>query len=67
MVIWDVLVPIYVPVPSEDKWKSTADEFYERWNFPNCIEAIVGKPVMTQMPLQLQGHYSTSPISQSYF
>ena len=32
--IWDVLSPIYMPVPSEDKWKSIADGFYERWNFP---------------------------------
>ena len=29
-VIWDVLVPIYMPVPSEDNWKSIADDFYER-------------------------------------
>ena len=27
-----------MPEPSEDKWKSIADEFYERWNFPNCID-----------------------------
>ena len=32
--IWDVLAPIHMPVPSEDKWKSITDEFYERWNFP---------------------------------
>ena len=25
-----VLAPIYMPVPSEDKWKSLADEFFER-------------------------------------
>ena len=50
MAIWDVLAPIYMPVPSEDKWKSTADEFYERWNFPNCIGAIDGKHVMIQCP-----------------
>ena len=48
--IWDVLAPIYMPVPSEDKWKSIADEFYERWNFPNCIGAIDGKHVMIQCP-----------------
>ena len=30
MAIWDVLAPIYMPVPSEDKWKSIADEFFER-------------------------------------
>ena len=50
MVIWDVLAPIYIPVPSEDKWKSIADEFYKRWKFPNCIGAIDSKHVMIQCP-----------------
>ena len=48
--IWDVLASIYMPVPSEDKWESIANEFYERWNFPNCIGAIDGKHVMIQCP-----------------
>ena len=30
--------------------KSIIDEFYERWNFPNCIGAIDGKHVMIQCP-----------------
>ena len=30
MAIWDVLAPIYIPVPSKDEWKSVADEFYKR-------------------------------------
>ena len=50
MAIWNVLAPIYMPVSSEDKWKSTADEFYERWNFSNCIKTINGKHVMIQCP-----------------
>ena len=29
MAIWDALAPIYMPVPSEDKWQSTTDEFCE--------------------------------------
>ena len=48
--IWDILAPKYIPVSSEDKGKSIADEFYERWNFPNCIGAIDGKHVMIQFP-----------------
>ena len=48
--IRDVLAPIYMPVPSEDRWKSIADQFYKRWNFPNCIGAIDGKRVMIQCP-----------------
>ena len=43
------LAPIYMPVPSEDKWKSIADELYERWNYPSCIEAIDGKHVNDTM------------------
>ena len=66
--IWDVLAPIYVPVPSEDKWKSIADEFYERWNFPNCIGAIDGKHVMIQCPFNSGSLFTiTSPISQLYY
>ena len=54
--IWDGLPPIYMPVPSEDKWKSIADEFYERWNFPNCIGAIDGRHVMIPCP-STQAHF----------
>ena len=50
MAICDVLAPIYMPVPSEEEWKSIADKFYKRWNFPNCIGAIDGKHVMIQCP-----------------
>ena len=66
--IWDVLAQVYMPVPSEDKWKSIADEFYERWNFPNCIGAIDGKHVMIQSP-STQAHCSTTTrsISQLYY
>ena len=52
-VIWYVMAPIYMPVPSEDKWNSIADDFYERWKFPNCTGAIDGKHVMIQCPFNL--------------
>ena len=35
---------------SEDKWKSIADEFFERWHLPNCIGSIDGNHVMIQCP-----------------
>ena len=67
-VIWDVLAPIYIPVPSEDKWKSIADEFHERWNFPNCIGAIDGKHVMIQCPFNSGSlFYNYNHISQLYY
>ena len=31
--IRDILAQIYIPVPSEDKWKCIAVEFYKRWNY----------------------------------
>ena len=66
--LWDALAPIYMPVPSEDKWKSITDEFYERWNFPNCIGAIDVKHVMIQCPFNSGAcSTTTSPISQLYY
>ena len=49
--IWDALASIYLPVPSEIKWHSIADEFFMRWNFPNCIGATDGKHIMIQCPV----------------
>ena len=49
--IWDALASIHMPVPSEVEWHSIADDFFARWNFPNCIGAIDGKHVMIQCPV----------------
>ena len=42
---------LYLPVPSEIEWHSIADDFFERWNFPNCIGAIDGKHIMIRCPV----------------
>jgi hypothetical protein len=47
--LWDILMPIYLPAPSEDRWKAIAEGFEERWMFPNCIGAIDGKHVVMQV------------------
>ena len=46
--IWDALASIHLPVPSEVEWHSIADDFFARWNFPNCTGAIDGKHIMIQ-------------------
>ena len=46
--IWDALVSIHLPVPSEVEWHSIADDFFTRWNFPNSLGAIEGKHIMIQ-------------------
>ena len=40
--IWDALASIYLPVPSEVEWHTIADDFFVRWNFPNCIRLLMG-------------------------
>ena len=48
--LWDALASIHMPVPSEVEWQTIADDFFVRWNFPNCIGAIDGKHIMIQCP-----------------
>ena len=39
--IWDALAAIYLPVPSKVEWHLIADDFFMRWNFPNCTGALL--------------------------
>jgi len=42
-VIWEELVEEFMPVPKEAHWKKIANDYYKRWNFPNCLGSIDGK------------------------
>jgi hypothetical protein len=33
-----------------DNWEQIADEFYKKWNFPNCLGALDGKHIMMTKP-----------------
>lgn len=39
------LMGLFIPIPTVEQWRSIADGFQNRWNFPNCIGAIDGKHV----------------------
>ncbi|KAI8432790.1 hypothetical protein MSG28_013744 [Choristoneura fumiferana] len=42
----------YAKTPStEEEWLSIAQEFNEKWNFPNCIGAVDGKHCVIQAPI----------------
>ncbi|XP_052406031.1 uncharacterized protein LOC127951921 [Carassius gibelio] len=41
--IWDCLVEDYMAVPTTDDWRSIAEGFQERWNFPLCCGVVDGK------------------------
>ena len=48
-VLYDVLQPLVLVPPSEEKWKEIAQEMDDRWQFPNCIGALDGKHVVMQV------------------
>ncbi|XP_046404175.1 uncharacterized protein LOC124169578 [Ischnura elegans] len=48
--IVDVIQNEVMPVPDEAKWNTVASEFWEKWQFPNCIGVLDGKHVTIQAP-----------------
>jgi hypothetical protein len=44
------LLEEYMPIPTTTQWLDTADEFWNTWNFPNCVGAIDGKHVAITAP-----------------
>lgn len=46
IVLWNELQPEHMPVPTRDNLKKIAEDFYNIWNFPNCIGAIDGKHIL---------------------
>lgn len=39
------LMPSYIPEPSEHIWLKACDDFWDRWNMPNCLGAVDGKHI----------------------
>ena len=48
--IWDRLKPAYMSARDKNDWIRTANEFYYRTNFPNCIGAVDGKHIRIRKP-----------------
>lgn len=44
------LMEEYMAVPSQKAWLQIADDFWNKWNFPNCAGAIDGKHVLITAP-----------------
>jgi len=59
------LVPLFLPPPDQIDWEQKAEEFWNRWQFPNCIASIDGKHVRIVAPARsgslyfnYKGHFS---------
>ncbi|XP_046395733.1 protein ANTAGONIST OF LIKE HETEROCHROMATIN PROTEIN 1-like [Ischnura elegans] len=49
-VLREKLMPLYLPPLSPEEVLSKTDQFYQRWNFPNCAGAIDGKHIRIVCP-----------------
>lgn len=49
-VLWRVLQKSQLPKPNMTKFEEISNQFFERWNIPNCIGAVDGKHVVIQAP-----------------
>lgn len=58
-VIWNVLMPIHLPPPTKERFETITEEFFKRWNIPNCIGAVDGKHI----PIQAPAHTGTDYFS----
>jgi hypothetical protein len=48
--IWECLKQAYMSARNKNDWIRTANYFYERTNFPNCIGAVDGKHIRIRKP-----------------
>lgn len=53
-VIWNKMK---IATPSKEDWKQIINEFWEQWNFPNCIGALDGKHVVIECPKNSESKY----------
>lgn len=48
--LWDTLCRELMQYPTEERWLQIAQDFEDRWNFPNCVGALDGKHCILEKP-----------------
>ena len=48
--IWNILSGTYMKPPTRQDWINIEKNFYNQYNFPNCVGAVDGKHVIIQAP-----------------
>lgn len=49
-VIWNIFQPIRMPVPTTETFLKISTDYFNVWNFPNCLGALDGKHVKMVCP-----------------
>jgi len=52
--IWETLAPLHMPVPTTEMLLVTSNEFYLKWNCPNCVGSIHGKKYTSEMSMKFR-------------
>jgi len=55
--LWNVLQPLYLPIPSEEMWMQAVTVFRELWEFLNCLGSTDGKQVKLKCPASTGSNY----------
>jgi len=58
-VLWKALQPIYLRTIRESMMQMSED-FFNRWQFPNCVGAIDGKHISIQCPANTGSQFYSS-------
>jgi hypothetical protein len=48
--LWKTMAPLHMSVPTTEMLLAMSNEFYLRWNFPNCVGSIDGKHIRLKCP-----------------
>lgn len=49
-IIWEAFCERHMPFPTEAMFESIANDFQNKWNFPNCVGCIDGKHIRIRCP-----------------
>lgn len=49
--LWEVLQPLYMPIPDQIIWKTIADRYNQLWSLPNSVGSIDGKHIRIKAPV----------------
>ena len=55
--VYNVLQADYLKTPTKEKWSQIKEEFWKKWNFPNCCGALDDKHCEIQAPKQSGSDY----------